>query len=120
MRKYFTEDASFIHPLAVVKAGPHSRDQLQNVYNVYKFFTKDIHIKVNKLTVDSNCTRAVVELEEDLTPSFFPFVRVRGLKIVSILDFERVDNKFYIKKQYGMSNLIHRLTIRCIPTRRNQ
>lgn len=75
--KYFTKDCSFYHPLATVQSGPHSREQLKNVYTVYKVFAKDIKINIQKITVDSNCTRAVVELEEDLTPTFFPIFRVR-------------------------------------------
>lgn len=99
--RYFTSDCSFIHPLCTLPAGPNSREQLKNIYAVYKYFTRDIHIKIQKITVDSNCTRAVIELQESLSASFLPIFRVKNLKIISILDFERVNNKFYIKRQYG-------------------
>jgi hypothetical protein len=102
VEKYFVKNASFVHPLCVVESGPNSREQLRRVYAVYKYFTRDIHLNIQKITIDSNCTRAVVELEEDLTPSFLPIIRVKRLKIVTILDFERIENKFYIKRQYGM------------------
>ncbi|CCG83620.1 Predicted protein [Taphrina deformans PYCC 5710] len=99
--KYFSKDASFVHPLCTVESGPNSREELKNIYAVYKFFTRDIHIDIQKVTIDSNCTRAVIELEESLSASFLPFLRVKNLKIISILDFERVDNRFFIKRQYG-------------------
>lgn len=100
--KYFTKDASFIHPLCTVPAGPNSREHLKNVYAVYKFFTRDIHLDIQKITIDSNCTRAVIEMEESLSASFLPVWRVKRLKIITMLDFERRENKFYIKKQYGL------------------
>lgn len=99
--KYFSSDCSFVHPLCTLDSGPNSREQLKGIYAVYKYFTRDIHIDIQKITIDSNCTRAVVELEESLSASFLPLLRVKNLKIVTILDFERVDNKFYIKRQYG-------------------
>ena len=37
--EYFTENAEFIHPLARLKRGPHSRDALKNIYTVYKVNT---------------------------------------------------------------------------------
>lgn len=99
--RYFTSDCAFVHPLCSLASGPNSREQLKNIYAVYKYFTRDIHIEIQKITVDSNCTRAVVELEESLSASFLPILRIKNLKIISILDFERIDNKFYIRRQYG-------------------
>lgn len=99
--KYFTTDAEFIHPLCNLYGGPNSRESLKNIYAVYKFFTRDVQIDIQKITVDSNCTRAVIEMEESLSAKFLPILRVKHLKIITILDFERVDNRFYIKRQYG-------------------
>lgn len=101
VQKYFSKDASFVHPLCVVSQGTDSRERLRRVYAVYKYFTRDIHINIQKITIDSNCTRAVVEMEEDLSASFLPILRITRLKIISVLDFERIDNKFFIKRQYG-------------------
>lgn len=99
--RYFTEDAEFIHPLCTLSSGPGSRESLKSIYAVYKFFTRDIEIDIQKITVDSNCSRAVIEMEESLSATFLPILRIKHLKIITILDFERVDNRFYIKRQYG-------------------
>lgn len=100
--KYFTRDASFQHPLATVPKGPNSREQLKNVYAVYKYATRDIDIDIQRITVDANATRAVVELEESLSARHVPLLRVKRLKIITILDFvrDKKDNKFYITNQY--------------------
>lgn len=99
--RYFTRNVSFKHPLCNLPSGPNSREQLKNIYAVYKFFTRDIHIEIQKITIDSNCTRAVIELTESLSAAFLPIWRVYNLKIITVLDLERVDNRFYIKRQYG-------------------
>ena len=100
--KYFTTDAGFQHPLVTVPSGPGSREQLKNVYAVYKYATRDIEIDIQRITVDSNATRAVVELEESLSARHVPLLRVKKLKIITILDFVRGkdDGKLYIKNQY--------------------
>ena len=104
--RYFTHDAEFVHPLCTVTSGVNSREQLKNVYAVYKFFTRDIQIDIQQITVDSSCTRAVIEMEESLSATFLPIFRVKNLKIITVLDFERIDNKFYVKRQYGKSSTL--------------
>lgn len=101
--RYFTPNVEFVHPLCTLPSGLNSRESLKNIYAVYKFFTRDVCIDIQKITVDSSCHRAVIELEESFSATFLPILRVRNLKIITVLDFERVDNRFYIKRQYGMN-----------------
>lgn len=57
------------------------------------------------IMIDNPPTRAVIELEESLTPSFVPYnvVRFERIKLVTMLDLvrEKGDGKLYIARQYG-------------------
>jgi len=89
-----------------VTSGPNSIETLKQVYAVYKVFTKHVKIDFQNVTVDLNNTRAVIEMEESLTPSLMPYdwMRFERVKIVTILDLVRDERsgKYYISKQYGM------------------
>lgn len=52
VQRYFHPHASFTHPLVTVAGGEGSRERLMRIYGVYKFFTRDVRITIDRITVN--------------------------------------------------------------------
>ncbi|PRP80248.1 hypothetical protein PROFUN_12187 [Planoprotostelium fungivorum] len=108
---YFTQDASFDHPLAWVQSSPkHSRESVLNIYRAYHVLSEISKIEINSIDWNPENLHLVVDLFETLS---FPLQWPRGpmkLRLVVVLKFRKVDDKYYIKSQedlFPIQDLLH-------------
>lgn len=95
--KYFTPDASFLHPLCYVPARPDSRKRVIGIYLFYRAMVPETHFNVKHVAFDERIPGAEGHL-------FVELVQTPSLRLVSYLTGWRPNVPMHINFQVVKSN----------------
>ncbi|KAF1809434.1 hypothetical protein P152DRAFT_476563 [Eremomyces bilateralis CBS 781.70] len=98
IEKYFTQDATFIHPFCRTPRLQDSRWIILAIYRWYKVLSPRIDLSIQSVGYDAPNLRLYVTVHQIFRLWFVPFYKA-PVTLVTVLDLAKVEKKYRIQQQ---------------------